>query len=349
MLLEGIFPAVTTPFHADGRPHWHNLERNVERYSRTPAAGLVLMGSTGEAVMLSDDESRQILRTAREAASPEKVLVAGVGRESLIETLRLADFAAEQQYDALLVRTPHYYGPGMGALQLLTYYRALADRASLPVILYSIPKFTHLELPIEVVAELAQHPNIIAIKDSSGNLERLAALVAATRSAAKRSVMVTPVFHAVTGRMLTAEADSTPNFISAESLGGVAVAPPAPRVKAMRRKDVGFQVITGSAHNLLPAFDAKVSGAILAFAAPAPQACQEVYTAWKENDPRVASEKQQRMIEPSRMVASQYGISGLKYACDLNGYYGGNPRIPLLPLTGEQKAEIAAVMADVRN
>jgi 4-hydroxy-2-oxoglutarate aldolase len=349
MLLEGIFPAITTPFYPDGRIYFRKLEHNVERYSRTPVAGMAVLGSTGEAVMLSDDESREILRTAREAASPEKVLVAGVGRESLSETLRLADFAAEQQYDALLVRTPHYYGSGMGALQLLTYYRALADRAALPVILYSIPKFTHLELPIEVVAELAQHPNIIAIKDSSGNLERLAALVAATRSAAKRSVMVTPVFQAVTSRMLMAEAEPAPNFISAESLGGVAVAPPAPRVKAMRKKDVGFQVLTGSAHNLLPAFDAKVSGAILAFAAPAPQACQEVYTAWKENDPRVAAEKQQRMIEPARVVAGQYGISGLKYACDLNGYFGGNPRIPLLPLTGEQKAEIAAVMADVRN
>ena len=349
MLLEGIFPAITTPFYPDGHLYFRKLEHNVDRYSRTPVAGIAVLGSTGEAVMLSDDESREVLRTAREAAAPEKVLIAGIGRESLIETLRLADFAAQHQYDALLVRTPHYYGPGMRPLELLTYYRALADRAALPVILYSIPKFTHLELPIEVVAELAHHPNIIAIKDSSGSLERLIALIAATRSARRREFLVTPVFQAVTSRMLSAATEPDRNFVSAESLGGVAVAPPPPRVKAMRKREVAFQILTGSAQNLLPAFEAKVSGAILAFAAPAPQACQEVYTAWKENDPRVAQEKQRRMIEPARLVAANYGIPGLKYACDLNGYYGGNPRIPLLPLTAEQKSAVAAIMADVRN
>jgi 4-hydroxy-2-oxoglutarate aldolase len=350
MLLEGVFPAITTPFYPDGRLYLRKLEHNVERYSRTPIAGMTVLGSTGEAVMLSDDESRQVLRTAREAAAPEKVLVAGVARESLAETLRLAEFAAEQQYDALLVRTPHYYGPAMGPLQLLTYYRALADRAALPVVLYSIPKFTHLELPLEVVAELAQHPNIIAIKDSSGSLERLTAVLEATRSAPRREVLVTPVFQAVTGRMLLAATEPDPGFVPAEALSGaVAVAPPPPRVKAMRKKEVGFQVLTGSANNLLAAFEAKVTGAILAFAAPAPQACQEIYTAWKENDPRVAAEKQQRIAGASRRVAGEFGISGLKYACELNGYYGGVPRIPLLPLTAEEKSAVAALMADIRN
>jgi 4-hydroxy-2-oxoglutarate aldolase len=350
MLLEGIFPAITTPFYSDGRLYLRKLEHNVERYSRTPIAGMAVLGSTGEAVMLSDDESRQVLRTAREAAAPEKVLIAGVGRESLLETLRLADFAADQQFDALLVRTPHYYGPAMGPLQLATYYRALADRAALPVILYSIPKFTHLEIPLEVVAELAHHTNIIGIKDSSGSLDRIAALVAATRTAPRRTVNVTTVFQAVTTRSMMAEIEAPANFVSAESLGGAAVAaPPAPRVKAMRKKEVGFQVITGSAHNLLPAFDAGASAAILAFAAPAPQACQEVYTAWKENDPRVAEEKQRRLIESSQLVAAKLGIPGLKFACDLSGYYGGNPRIPLLPLDANQKAAVTAAMSDLRN
>lgn len=352
MLLEGIFPAITTPFYPDGRLYLRKLEHNVERYSRTPIAGMAVLGSTGEAVMLSDEESREVLRTARENATPDKVLLAGVARESLLETLRLADFAAEQQYDALLVRTPHYYGPAMRPLELMTYYRALADRAALPVVLYSIPRFTHIELPLEVVAELAQHPNIIAIKDSSGSIDRLKALVAATANAPKRIVTVTPIFQAVTGRMLLAELEPPPaNFVAAEVLGGAAVAaaPPVPRVKPIRKKEVGFQVLSGSAHNLLPAFEAKVSGAVLAFAAPAPGACTEVYTAWKENDPKVAAEKQQRLIDAANTVAGKYSVPGLKYACDLNGYYGGNPRIPLLPLTAEQKADITRAMADVKN
>ena len=351
MLLEGIFPAITTPFYPDGRLYLRKLEHNVERYSRTPISGMAVLGSTGEAVMLSDEESREVLRTARENATPDKVLLAGVARESLLETLRLADFAAEQQYDALLVRTPHYYGPAMRPLELMTYYRALADRAALPVVLYSIPRFTHIELPLEVVAELAQHPNIIAIKDSSGSIDRLKALVAATANAPKRTVTVTPIFQAVTGRMLLAELEPPANFVAAEVLGGAAVAaaPPVPRVKAVRKKEVGFQVLSGSAHNLLPAFEAKVSGAVLAFAAPAPGACTEVYTAWKENDPKVAAEKQQRLIDAANTVAGKYSVPGLKYACDLNGYYGGNPRIPLLPLTAEQKADITRAMADVKN
>jgi len=362
MLLEGIFPAITTPFYPDGRLYLRKLEHNVERYSRTPCAGMTILGSTGEAVMLSDDETREVLRHAVRAAAPDKVLLAGIGRESLAETLRLAEYAAEHNYDAVLVRTPHYYplyASATNTVGMLTYYRALADRSPLPVVLYSIPKFTHYELPVEVVAELAQHPNIIGIKDSSGSLDRLSSLIAATLSAPKRSVFVTPVFEAVTNRMMIAESEASfvaANFVSAELLGAdpvlavpLAVAPPVSRVKAMRKKEVGFQILSGSAETLLSGLEAGVSGAILAFAAPAPQACQEVYTAWKENDPKIAREKQERLVLPSRAVAAQYGIPGLKYACDLNGYYGGVSRVPLLPLTAEQKSEVAAAMADVRN
>lgn len=358
MLIEGIYPAMTTPFYPDGKLYLKKLEHNVERYSRTMAAGLVVLGSTGEAVMLNDEETREVLKRAAHAAAPEKVLLAGIGRESLHETLKLAEHAADWRYDAVLVRTPHYYGPQMGALELMTYYRALADRSPLPVVLYSIPKFTHLELGAEVVAELAQHPNIIGIKESSGSLERLGALVAATKGAPKRTVTVTPVFEAVTGRMTLAEARAEAAMaaslvpvgsLGAEPFSATPMMVATQRAMATRKKEVGFQVITGSPHNLLAALQAGVSGAVLAFAAPAPQACQEIYTAWKENDPVVAEEKQRRLAEPSKLVAGKYGVPGLKYACDLNGYFGGNPRIPLLPLTGEQKAEVAEAMKDIRN
>jgi dihydrodipicolinate synthase/N-acetylneuraminate lyase len=90
------------------------------------------------------------------------------------------------------------------------------------------------------------------------------------------------------------------------------------------------------------------SGAVPAFAVPAPQTCQEIYIAWKENDLRIAREKQER-IANAQHVVGQYGIPGIKYACDLNGYYGGVPRVPLLPLTADQQLEVAAAMADARN
>jgi 4-hydroxy-2-oxoglutarate aldolase len=205
MLLEGIFAPLTTCFHGDGRPYWHKLEENVEHYSRTPVSGLVLLSSTGEAVMLSDEESREILRVAREAARPEKVLLAGVGRESVWETLRLAEFAAQLDYDAVLVRAPHDYRPQMGHRELLTYYRVVADRSPLPVVLDNIPACAADDLPVAVVAELAMHPNIVGLKESSwesssepgSGIGHIRQIVEKTRAAGKRVVTVTQVFAAV--------------------------------------------------------------------------------------------------------------------------------------------------------
>ena len=355
MLLEGVFAAVTTCFYPDGRPYWRKLEANVDRYSRTPMSGLVMLGSTGEAVMLSDEESREALRVARAAITPEKVLLAGVGRESVIETLRLADYAAELQYDAILVRTPHYYRKQMRNREMLTYYQAVADRSPLPVLLYSVPTCTAYDLPIEVVAELAMHPNIVGIKDSSGNVERIGELVKATRSARKRTVPVTTVFAAVTARMVSAaqqESKGAATFVAAGELvsGGtaVAVAPPRPPLKT-RTREVGFQLLAGSAQTLYPSLDAGATGGVLALATFAPQACCEVYMAWAEKNPTLAAEKQQRIARAGVEIAGKMGIPGVKYALDLNGYYGGRPRMPLLPLTGDEQRVVDELMVDIRN
>jgi dihydrodipicolinate synthase/N-acetylneuraminate lyase len=352
MLLEGIFAAVTTPFYPDGRLYLRKLEHNIDRYSRTPIAGIVVLGSTGEAVMLGDDETREVLNTARGAAAAQKVLLAGVTRESALETLKLAEYASTLNYDAVLVRTPNYYGPQMRPLEMLTYFRMVADRSPLPVVLYNIPKFTHYDLPVEVIAELAQHPNIIGLKDSSGSVEHLAKVVEATRSAPKRATAVTTVFTAFTNRMLLDQPLEASTFVPADILSttatAIAIPPPRPKV-ATRIKDVGFQVLYGSAHNLNEALDAGATGGVLALAACAPQACQEIYTAWKENAPKLASDKQQRIIQASQTVVGKYGVPGVKFACDLNGYYGGRPRVPLLPLNAEEQAHITQVLTDVRH
>ncbi len=352
MLLEGIFSAITTPFYPDARLYLRKLEHNVERYSRTPLSGLVVLGSTGEAVMLGDEETREVLRTAREAAAPDKVLIAGVARESVVETLRLAEFAAEQSYDAVLVRTPNFYTPQMGNAAMLNYYRMVADASALAVILYNIPKFSKYDLPVEVIAELAFHPNIIGLKDSSGSVERIAAVVGATKNAPRRKVTVTEIFAAVTERMLEAHPSiEAATFVSAEMLGGggaLAVAPPKPAIKT-RVKEVGFQVLSGSPGTLVDSLEAGATGAVLGLAACAPQACHEVYTAWKDKDPVLAKEKQERIRHASARVGGELGIPGIKFACDLNGYYGGSPRMPLLPLTAELRAEVADIMAGIRN
>ncbi len=338
MLLEGIFPAVTTPFRPDGSLFLPKLEHNMERYSRTPAAGMVVLGSTGEAVLLDDAEARETLRTAALAAAPEKVLLAGVGQGSAIATIRMAEFAATVGYDAALVRTPNYYTPQMSPLAMLTYFRTVADQSPIPVVLYSIPKFTHYDLPAALVAELAFHPNIIGLKDSSGSVERIAAVAEATREAPRRGVTVTPVFAAVTRRM---QAPAAPS--------GFAIVQPAAGAPRMRTREVGFQILAGAADKLLGSLYAGASGGVLALAACAPQACHEVYIAWKEGDEPLAAEKQARIVDASDVVVSSFGIAGVKHACDLNGYYGGRARLPLLPLLAEQQVQVEHAMRDLRN
>ena len=180
MLIEGVFAAVPTPFYPDERVYFRKLEANMARYSRSLLAGMLVLGSTGEAVMLDDAESRDVLRVAAAAASPEKVLIAGVARQSVRGTVELAEAAARFNYDAVLVRTPTYYANQMSQAAVLHYFRSVADRSPLPVLLYNIPVCVPYDIPVELVAEMAQHPNIIGIKDSSGSIERIRALIAST-------------------------------------------------------------------------------------------------------------------------------------------------------------------------
>ncbi|HEY2472122.1 MAG TPA: dihydrodipicolinate synthase family protein [Terracidiphilus sp.] len=351
MLIEGIFAAITTPFYPDERVYYRKLEANVSRYSRSQLAGMVVLGSTGEAPALDDAETKDLLRTAAEAAAPEKVLIAGLNRESLRSVLELAEVAAKYQYDAVLVRTPTYYSTQMTSEVVANYFRAIADRSPLPVVLYNIPRCVPYQIPVEMVAELAHHPNIIAIKDSSGSLERIKGIVEATRTVPTRTVTVTPVFEAVTARMTVAASVQPGTFVSAGDLAGgpaIGVAPPMVPLKT-RTKEVGFQVLTGSAGIILPSLQAGASGAILGFGACAPEACYEIYFAWKDRDAKLAAEKQERILKPSQRITAELGIGAVKYACDFNGFWGGYPRQPLLPLTAEQKTEVEKLLADIRN
>jgi 4-hydroxy-2-oxoglutarate aldolase len=406
MLLHGIFPPITTPFYPEGRVYLKKLEHNVERYSKTPIAGIVVLGSTGEAIMLSDEERREVLKTARQACAPHKVLVAGTGAESAIETLRLTEYAADLGYDAALVRTPFFYRPQLKPANILAFYRTVADHSPIPVLVYSVPVFTGYDMPPELVIELANHANIIGIKESGGDAEKIRRMVEGTRTI-KRSATVTETFAAVTPRMLNAAKSASHiesgELISVAALSGEAktshvgtashvkkighvvtgaLARPAEQGSAMhpslqpldmerrasrpsspstsssvsvvgglktRQKEVGFQVLAGTAQKLHPALEAGAVGAVVAFASPAPTACYEIYAAWKEGDADLARLKQERISATATRVASELGIPGLKYALDLNGYYGGPPRLPLLPLTSDLKAEVDKLMFDLRN
>lgn len=350
-----MFAAVTTPFYGDGRLYPLKMRANVERYGRTALAGMVVLGSTGEAVLLREDEQSEVLETAMAEAPAAKVMVAGVGQEGVAATLFMAEQAARLNYDAVLVRTPSYYRRQMRDAEMLHYFRAVADSSSLPVVLYSVPACTGYELPVSLVAELARHANIIGIKDSSGNPARMAEIVTATATI-RRKVTVTPAFAAVTERMVReASREAGANLVQLEALGGanmgggaLAVAPTVPRAMKTRTREVGFQVLVGSAGTLHQSLQGGAAGAVLALAACAPQACYEVYAAHREGNPSLAAEKQQRLLAAADGIVARMGVAGMKYAAELNGFYGGYPRAPLLPLTASEKDEVAALMQDLR-
>jgi dihydrodipicolinate synthase/N-acetylneuraminate lyase len=356
MLLEGLQIPLTTPFHPDGRLNPRKLAANVEHYSRTPAAGLIALGPSGEPTLLTDDETREILRTVAESAAPEKVLIAGISRDSVHATLELAESAAELSYDAVLVGKPSVLAsfgidrpqPDTRLREVLTYFQSIADRSPIPIVLLNA---RDRALPIDGVAELVTHPNIVALLDAqphnvrSGAFEQLLACTAAV----KHSVTVTPLFAAVTARMQKAGAAGV--LVSAASLAGAATAVTEPSAGALRTrtKSVGFQVLAGDTEGMLDGLRAGAAGIVPAFAACAPQACYEVFAAWKDNDRLLAEEKQSRLDAAAYFAEEILGAGGLKFGCDLNGYFGGTPRLPHLPPDGEQRATLERLMKELRN
>jgi 4-hydroxy-2-oxoglutarate aldolase len=179
MNLNGIFTAITTPFDGDGALAVDRLRENISRYNRVPLSGYVAVGSTGESVLLTRAEVEQVFSAVREAAAPGRILVAGVGSESTPETISRSKAAANCGFDCVLVKTPSFFKSALSADALAEHYRRVADASKLPVVLYSIPQFTGVSLEADLVARLAEHPNIVGIKESSGNVQRVGEIIAA--------------------------------------------------------------------------------------------------------------------------------------------------------------------------
>ncbi len=291
MKLHGIFPPLTTPFAADGALALDRLRENLARYNRTRLAGYVLTGSTGEAVFLSREEAERIWAAAQEAAAAEKFLIAGTGVESTAETIERTNRAATLGYHAALVKTPHYFRPQMTPAAELEHFLRVADAARIPILIYSVPQFTGLAVEASLVARLAEHPNIVGIKESSGNVQR-----------------VTEIIQAV----------------------------PA-----------GFQTLVGSATTLYPSLVVGAVGGVLALACVLPELCVELYEAARSGSPERARALQHRLVPPTLKFVAELGIAGVKYAMDCVGYFGGQPRRPLLPLSDAQKREVEAALAVV--
>lgn len=178
--LEGIFAPVVTPFRAGSEDlDLDGWRANLRAHVDDGLAGIVVAGSTGEAALLSEEERRELTVAARTTVPPDRWLIIGTGAESARQCLVRCRAAHAAGADAVLVVAPHYYSNAMTREALAAHYARVADQSPLPVLLYNIPKYMHFALPADLVAELAQHENVIGIKDSSGDLEMLKGFLAA--------------------------------------------------------------------------------------------------------------------------------------------------------------------------
>jgi len=169
---KGVFAALTTPFTGDEISP-KKLKENIQKYNRIDLAGYVILGSTGESVYLSDDESEKLVQAAKESASQGKKIIVGTARESTKATIEFTNRMARLGIDAALVRTPSYFKSLIDRKALMTHYLTIAEKSKVPVIIYNIPRFTGISVDSDLMVELSKHHNIAGIKDSSGNLSSI--------------------------------------------------------------------------------------------------------------------------------------------------------------------------------
>ena len=294
MKLQGIFPPIATPFDYKGDLYKAKVQHNVEKWNQTGLAGYVVCGSTGESVMLTPEEKTQMWEWVAQYAGSDKLLIAGTGVESVRETVSLTNRAAGIGYKAAMVRTPHYYKNLLNRTDAqVLYFRSVADQTKIPLMIYNWPQATGLDITPEAVVQISEHPNVIAIKESSGNLEKV--------------------------------------------------------MQMIRQVKPGFQVLVGSAPTLWPSLAVGAVGAVLAFANAAPYATITIWEAHRTRDTDAARDWQNRITRAAQLVTTKYGVPGLKYAMDLNGYYGGPPRLPLTPVCPDAQREIEQGFEGIRG
>jgi 4-hydroxy-2-oxoglutarate aldolase len=272
--LSGIFAAIPTPFDWQGNLYPAKVHYNLARWNRLALAGYVVCGRAGEANELMLDDKLRMLSLVRTDAAEGRVLIAGVGAESLRNGILISEKAAEIGYQAVLA-DPNGREPSAA------YFLALADRSPLPVILAGADATTAIAA--------SRHPNVAAVV-MSGAIE------------------------AINGKLRP-----------------------------------GVAMITGSAASLADDLQAGASAAVLPYAAAAPYSTITIWEAIRTRDTAAAADWQQRIATAVDLVESKFGVAGLKYAMDINGYFGGSPRLPLAPITTEAKAEIEAAFDGLRG
>lgn len=285
-MLKGIYTPLTTPFVRDVVAY-NKLTENLQKYNQKALAGYVVLGSNGESVFLTKEEKLKLIGTVREH-STNKVLIAGTGMESIKETIDLTKQATKNGADYALVITPSFYKAGMSHKAFLNYYTAVADSIPIPLIIYNVTKFTNVNIDIESLTKLAEHPNIVGIKNSTENIAEINATIY-----------------------------NTPN---------------------------DFSVLVGTGSVLLYGLISGAVGGILALTNIAPAECIKIFNLFNEGKLIEAEKIQSRMHAVNKAITATYGIAGLKASMGLLGYFGGQPRKPLQPLTSAKMKKLKPIL-----
>jgi len=287
--ISGIFPALTTPFEK-GELSVPHLRSNIKKFETVGLSGYLVLGSTGESVLINERERIKAVETVRSCASDGKKIIAGTGMQSTRATIEFTNLAADAGADYALVVTPFYFKRQMDAQNLEIYYREVAEKAKIPILMYNVPKFTGLDLPKEVTLSLAEHQNIAGLKESSGSM-----------------ALVTELLKAC----------------------------PA-----------DFTILQGSGSVLFPSLMLGAKGGILALSNMAPAETVEIFERFRAGELAKAKEIQMRLITLNEMIVNTHGVPGIKYAMDLLGFFGGDPRPPLQPVDKRVRDSINQLLKD---
>jgi len=213
MKLSGVLPPMTTPFQ-DGEVALDRLRENFLKWNRTGLTGFLVLGSNGEAVYLNEKEKMKVMEVSRESIPTSKVMLVGTGLESTRETIQFTNQAAKMGADCALVVTPSYFKGSMKPQILHDHFVAVAESSQIGILLYNVTQFTGINMEPELVAKLSEHPNILGIKDSTGNIGQLSEIIHLSRKGFAVFVGSAPVFYpalcvGATGGIL-AVANATP-------------------------------------------------------------------------------------------------------------------------------------------
>ncbi len=289
-----MYASVATPFDHTGAMYRVKIQHNFEKWSRTSLAGFVVGSLAGEGPLLEPEEKVEMLRIAAPHIPEGRSVIADISAEGVHAAAKLACAVAQAGAHAVVSSVPHEYRNLMYGPETQTlFFRALADRSPVPVLIHNAPQMTGVDLLPETAAKLAEHPNIAGLIETGTPASRVA------------------------------------------------------QIRALTAKD--FAVLAGTESQVWESLKAGANGAALAFASAAPYATIAVWEAFRTREEEAGIDWQGRISHPAILVTDMYGVPGLKHAMDLNGYYGGPPRLPFVPVSPDARHEIEDAFRDLKG